>query len=46
MCSSTWFGERVYRGRRINGECEDALGKFADWKRRFETEVSTGSSMT
>ena len=26
-------------------EREDALGKFADWNRRFETEISTGSSM-
>ena len=46
MCSSTWLSERVYRGKRIDEERKDALGKFADWKRRFETEVSTGSSMT
>ena len=46
MCSSTWLSERVYRGKRIDGERKDELDKFADWKRRFETEVLTGSSMT
>ena len=46
MCASTWFGERVYQGRRLDGEHKDVLGKFTDWKWHFETEVSTGSSMT
>ena len=26
-------------------EREDGLGKFADWNQRFETAISTGSSM-
>ena len=31
--------------RKASWEREDVLGKFADWNRWFETEVSTGSSM-
>ena len=31
--------------RKTSWEREDALGKFAEWNRRFKTAVSTGSSM-
>ena len=31
--------------RKTSWEPEDALVKFADWNRRFETAISTGSSM-
>ena len=31
--------------RKTSWEREDALGKFAEWNRRFETAVSTGTSM-
>ena len=31
--------------RKASWEREDALGKFAYWNRRFETAISTGSSM-
>ena len=31
--------------QKASWEREDELGKFVDWNRRFETEVSTGLSM-
>ena len=31
--------------RKASWESENALGKFADWNRRFENAISTGSSM-
>ena len=31
--------------RKTSWEREDGLGKFADWNQRFETAISTGSSM-
>ena len=31
--------------RKTSWEREDGLGKFADWNQRFETAISTGTSM-